>query len=263
MPPKKVNKVEVGSANLEPKEEFVQQELFEVERMEEISIKDLNSVPEMHDPTWTSYAMSFLAQDEQYSGNPKADGLRRLVELLIGPIVQQDTQLLNYPQYGETEHHKNSATARSVIAVKNRKTGEITTASAVADASGVSCSHPYNKFMSSIAETRAEGRVYKKILRLQNVVTSDEISHEAANDVASDGINNNQVEGIDALCRKINMNIQKGVEKMVGNKLRGIRMLSKEQAIQFLEICHKIQNKELSLSAENSGYDPDWRNYFG
>lgn len=252
---------EVNNALLEDGQEA--QETFEVESMEDVSLEDTQKAPKMYDPRWTEYALSFLSESEQYNGNPKADGLRRLVELLIGPIVAQDTLLLHFPMHGETEHHKNGATARSQIRVQSRETGDYIVASAVADASGVSCVHPYNKFLSSIAETRAEGRVYKKILRLQNVVTSDELPQGVDSHSGPDYINSNQIDAIDSICKKVDLNIIKGVEKMVGNKIRGIKSLTKDQAIQFLEICHKVLNRELKVSEETAGYDPDWRNYFG
>ena len=69
-------------------------DLFETVKLEtpmdvDTSIRDVvaEESPSTTDPGWNDYVMSKFTEKELYDGNPLVNGLRRVAELVIGPIV--------------------------------------------------------------------------------------------------------------------------------------------------------------------------------
>ena len=86
--------------------------LFETVELEtpidtDTSVKDVISTdenaPSITDPEWNEYVMSMFTSKELYDGNPLVNGLRRVAELVIGPIVYSGPTQVFPPQ--RDDHH--------------------------------------------------------------------------------------------------------------------------------------------------------------
>ena len=75
----------------------MQDDLFDGMAVEELetpsntdtSVKDVvnGDVPNMLSPEWHEYAMTLFTEDEMMNGHPLVTGLRRVAELVLGPMV--------------------------------------------------------------------------------------------------------------------------------------------------------------------------------
>lgn len=123
--------------------------------------------PASTDPEWPEYVMSHFVPDElSQEGYPKAAGLRRVCELLVGPLVESDLEvvhsgpldrtaavvfrakiLYNQGEFAGSPHHRTFADA--------------------ADVSPVNTDPEIAKHALATCVTKAEGRVFRKALKLR------------------------------------------------------------------------------------------------
>jgi hypothetical protein len=239
------------------------EEDFQIIDEEKVDLDNL--APQPTDSGWTQYVLNQLEPDEIFDGNPKSDGLRRLVEKLRGPIIDQISEMKHWPTHGENQHDQNSATVVSIVTILDMRTGKPMRTSGTADASGISCPPPYDKYLSSIAETRAEARAYRKILRLKNVVSADEMGR--GDKVPSvDLVNSAQIDMIDKFCKDLNLDVKKVCIKVSEQDKPNIKQITLEGGSKIMEKlneCRKSVSAGKKLPPELSGYDGDWKVYFG
>jgi hypothetical protein len=134
------------------------------------------------DPEWTDYVLSALTDDEKIKDKnnpgkeyPTTDGLRRLVEKFVGTIVTSRTQIHQMPS--PDNERRATVTVEVEIIPRDRytltRTSLLTFEGAADVYSGNSvipfCNHPV-----ATAETKSEGRAYKKALKIK-VSTYEEI----------------------------------------------------------------------------------------
>lgn len=124
-----------------------------------------NTKIERWDKEWTPYVLSLLDPDtEVVNGNPRTDGLRRVAEFVYGPMWTQSHVV-------ECPREENGY--RSVIKV-NVSFENGVSADGVADAFNGNTDRDFSRYITAIAETRAEGRALRKALRLVKVLAAEE-----------------------------------------------------------------------------------------
>lgn len=216
-------------------------------------------------PGWSNYVLSHLSDDEKdhdKKGNiiPKTDGLKRLIESLIGPIMEIETNIIQAP----SPDNGGIATIRSSITVL-LPDGREMKYNGTADCIKSDCDPPYNKFVSAIAETRAEGRAYRKILGLKNVTTSEEIIGADKEDIDIDGeINKTQIGFIDIMCNNVrgkNLNVKELFHKITGKSYNVIQRYTNKDAFDVTTYLNELQKSE-DRPEDIGGYDPNWRSSF-
>jgi len=209
----------------------------------------------MTDPGWSDYVLGHLEENEKIKGHPKADSLRRLTELLVGEIINIDTQVPQCPSM------ENGGRATVIVTVEIRpyfSNSGYMRASGAADVFPLNTAKLFAQFPVATAETRAEGRAYRKILKLISVVTAEEVVDE--NDIfdPNDRINESQIQTIKHMCgpNKLNINVEKLLNQYDIN-LESIENISKSKA---QEICKVISSyQETGVPEELIGYKSDWR----
>lgn len=244
--------------NLPPVQEF---DVMDTDD-EPVSAETIDQITSPTDPRWTDYVLGQLEADEKQDDNPKADGLRRLVEKLIGPIISTEIDCKCVPTDGNAASN-NSATVIAKVVVMNRHLGNkpsVTMSSG--DASSLSCPHPYNKFLTPIAETRAKVRCYKEILRLKNVVSADEI--QGVSQDHPNQISDNQVNLIDSICKRLNLSVKHAVLTAMGDKNVKpiIGKYTKLEGADIIDKLTKFSNSGKPKSDDAPDYDAGWREYF-
>src|SRR6478735_2482188 len=61
-------------------------------------------IPDISDPKWCEYVLTLLEDDEMVDGNPKTDGLRRIVPKVLGPIISSKPTQVFPPSFQNNNH---------------------------------------------------------------------------------------------------------------------------------------------------------------
>lgn len=198
------------------------------------------------DLEWPKYVMEHFDESELDRGYPKVDGLRRIVELLMGRIVESCCRVVQAPS------NTCGATAEYEIVLETAE--GVKRYSDAADAGSYNISgDDFAKFPVAIAVTRAEARVLRKILRLKTVA-AEELSEAPVVEVAK--INDTQLNVIDKLCAFQGINVLKLLEGACKTyKKKNYAALLSSEAAAIVRELGQYKNTDESLK----GYDPNWR----
>ena len=221
-------------------------------------------LPSYGSELWHGYVMKQFRDDELMDGAPTCDGCRRVVEQLIGPICS--ISITNSVAPSTT----NNGTATVAVGVdifvtieEHPLTGQRVFIEDIADVNKDNCDAPYHKYPSATCMTRAEGRVYRKLLRLRNTITAEEASETAE---TSDGcdwtvdepITNSQLSTMDMMCSRLNVSARDFINSgsIVYDSILHVK---KSTAARMLKELNKIQKSDKPKPAGIDTYVPDWR----
>jgi hypothetical protein len=250
-----------GEAEVERKSMLVPSRSRKVDTDEEQSDEQPVKEPAMGSPEWQDFVLSHLTNDEfSTKGDkkfPRANGLRRVVQLLCGPIVECGpsqiiypspttcavvynvnimwTRGLNVPQWlGEDEIEKLNIPVRKF--------------SDVADCSRDNTPHPYNLHAPATASTKAAGRVFKNILQL-TCHTAEEMSLAVEEEVkvTEMSVANSDNEPavtvqkitINNLASRLGIDVEKALQ--FHSLKSNVNLLSRTEAAAFIVILNKYQ----------------------
>lgn len=206
--------------------------------------------PSPFDEGWSDYILGQLRSNELSDGFPKVDGLRRLADLYRGPLIAIKSKVYESPSLN------NNFTATVKVTV-------ITSSESVdgcASASPQDLPAKYSKHPVAVAESMAEGRAYRKLLRLNNIISAEERTPSATEEsvIELDGlINMTQIKTIDNICAKADINVEKWLE-IHNIKLSDFDKITKTTA---LSLCGELNNIRQSgeVAEEIKGYNFNWR----
>lgn len=222
------------------------------------SVSNENSdiyVPTIGSAEWEDYVVAHLLPTEFFEKNgklyPKAAGLRRITQLLIGDIIESGP-IREYAPLEPTIMGR----ATIVYEIKVSWLGnlnDIRTFREAADAwigntPDVFAIHPV-----ATASSRAEGRCLKKILQI-NLHTAEEMisNDDKPEDVEkfSDGefkddapITGAQISNITRLCERYNINIPKFIEYVYSGHTSSLVGLTSSQGSNLCATLNKYQSK--------------------
>ena len=131
---------------------------------------DERDPPEITAAGWAQYVLGQFADDELDEQNPRVEGLRRVAELLLGEIVEEECDLIQCPD--PANGMRASVKARITFA----RDGLSKTFTGLADAGPDNCTDEFGRFPVAMAETRAKGRAFRAALRLRRVVAAEEVA---------------------------------------------------------------------------------------
>lgn len=244
----------------------------EAEKEEKVELAGVNEIaaapeaPDMFAPEWHDYVMSLFRGDEMQDGNPTADGLRRIAQQVLGPIVESRPQI----KEGASELNGHRATVEYFITFlwqrPDAREGLKVVFGAAADSCNSNTDATYRQYPTAIAEARAEGRALRKALGLRKTVTAEEISNVASEDSTDSfgKIASQQVMAIDKLCKKLNIDVLKFIN--IGkDKYENIKEVPYDVAVKMLVELNKYQNNpEQTPEAKGIpdsviGYQDGWR----
>lgn len=199
-------------------------------------------------PGWTDYVLSLMRPDELVDGHPKVDGLRRIVEQLMGTVLAVKTQVHQTPCPDNNWH----ATVLVTVILDGQEVD------AAADAGGNNTPPVFAKHPVATAESRAEGRAYRKLLRLSNVISAEEsVKDEEIIDMG-DLVQEHQLQYLDSFAKKANINVIKWLAKHNINATTVEKKLSRSKAAELLaEMNSYVVNKD-SVTDDIKGYE-NWR----
>lgn len=178
-------------------------------------------VPDRYSPEWNDYVMGHFLPDELTDGNPNVYALRRVVGLLIGVVTKSQSKIVESPknengQRATVEHTieiemgAGSSMGFNPTANHNKKTHVYTD---VACCSIFSTKPPYNAYPTSMAGTRGEARVLRKLLGIKGPaaeeLTSTEAPQEQIDFNPDEKVSSNVISVIKLLCHRQNINLDK------------------------------------------------------
>jgi hypothetical protein len=206
-------------------------------------------------PEWSDYVMRQFTDDELVKTEkgefPKVSGLRRVVELLVGPIVEsgvENYQIIN-----------NGMKTVCLYKVAIKKAGDKIILwdcpnkifKGLASAGPENVLNNFSIFPEAMAETRAEVRALRKALKLR-VCGAEELSEvpsevDGYKDEGGEQISKQQKSFLIAKCQQLNISIN----KLLGvNNESELDRIPKSKATEFARIISDYQ-KDMSSIPDN------------
>lgn len=214
-----------------------------------------------NDLEWTDHVLSLLADDEKINGNPTTEGLRRIFEIVLNcSTIEARTEVVQSP---DLANERRATVVYSLTYVLNDPSipepTKYRTVSAAADVYWGNCDKVFRNHPVAVAETRAEGRVLRKALKLRKVVTADEIAKEVVDHTedSNNTINNSQLNFFDVFGKRLNINIKKLLENLAINS-SNIYNISYDDAVKTITTLSGYQQNN-DIPKDIIGYDPNWK----
>lgn len=228
-------------------------------------VKDIiqTDMPSMLSAEWHDYAMTLFHQSEMIDGHPLVAGLRRVAEVVLGPIMfSGPTQV--FPVQRD-DHHGRATVIFTVRFANGMEYAE------VADSWEGNTDDMFCAFAVAIASTRAEARALRKALKIKGVAAEELTKKDTAKIVRdisstksttggeyddSSRMSDAQFNFIDVKCKQLNLD---------GNKLFdtfGVdskRKISKKIASEIIDKLNDFQRDKNLISEEIIGYKQEWR----
>lgn len=264
--------LELTAPDTEPDEEEVDAVLDAVEEdsddnaMQPYTEEEAQAaMPAYASEQWHEYVMRQFRDDELVENAPTCDGCRRVIEEVLGIIVESTLPKAFPPSTA------NNGTATISVCIKLFVTneshplkGEYMVCEEIADVNKDNCDHPYYKYASATAASRAEGRALRKLLRLRNVVTAEEASEKAETADADcdwqvdEPITDSQINVMDMMCRRLDIDVMDFVNS--GRRSYDeIEMVTKGTGQRMIQELNKIQRKAKNKPETVKPYDASWR----
>lgn len=243
-------------------ETIVVADLENVEIIEDVTDGvEYDSPPLITDPSWNAYVLSKFVDEELFNGNPTVDGLRRVVEVLIGEVMETDTIMVQTPDLNN--EGRATATSKVVLLCPGDKVKVFTGS---ADAYFGNLDGDFKKHAVAMAETRAEGRALRRALRLRNIAAEEAAGGSAEPSVnVLSPISKLQINMVDMMCnvtRGLNINVTKLIHHLFsGGKLTydTIKGLSETDGAALIKSLGEFQRNESPVPVEILGYNSNWR----
>lgn len=132
--------------------------------------------PEMYSPEWKDYIMSQFRPKELVDGYPTCDGLRRVVEQEIGQILEFGPRAV-VPALDKFGLPMCTVTYYVTILREFNGLPQECSYGEVADAWDASMTGDYKIYPAACAATRAEGRIYRKLLNIK--ASAEEVERDS------------------------------------------------------------------------------------
>ncbi len=224
----------------------------------------VSDAPSMLSAEWNDYAMTLFHPSEMVDGHPLVAGLRRVSEVVLGPIMfSGPTQV--FPVQRE-DHHGRATVVFTVEFANGMKYSE------VADSWEGNTDDMFCAFAVAIASTRAEARALRKALKIKGVAAEELTKKDTAKIVrdisstktASEGEYNEQsrmsdaqYNFIDVKCKQLNINGQKLFKNF---NVDSGKKVSKKTASDIIDALNDYQRDKSMIPKDIMGYEQEWRN---
>tara|TARA_R110000824_G_scaffold269847_3_gene458309 strand:- start:319 stop:1266 length:948 start_codon:yes stop_codon:yes gene_type:complete len=219
--------------------------------------------PTFNTERWSEWVMSQFSDDELENGAPTCDGLRRVAENVLGPIekvevIKNDTPNMN---------NKGNATVVVGVTINpvhlegHPRYGYPVYVEDLADANRLNTPEEIFKHPSATAGTRAESRVYRKLLRLRKILTAEELASNTQTDedwAPSTPITDQQITVVDMLCKRTNMHVLDFIN-CGDSQYVCVEQVSEHSAQKMLQYLNRIQRQDADRPDGVGHYDENWK----
>ena len=236
----------------------------EVQGLNEVDTTPKNQVdvgaPDRFSPEWSDYALSLFADDEKFNERPKANGLRRVAQLLLGRIVSSTPDNVFPP----TERSRNAAVVWRLEFANGDVFGD------VADCNEDNTDDAFVAFAFATAATRAEARALRKALGIATASAEEMTTKDTAALVRSaapsaksstgeiadaDRMSDPQRNLIDIKCKQLDIDPVKFFRECF--KINANGKITKKQASPAIEKLNEFQQQADTIPTAIVGYE-EW-----
>jgi hypothetical protein len=217
---------------------------------------EIKETPDYLSHEWDSYVMSQFGPSELMDGHPNAAGLRRVAELLLGPILESGPTKV-FPSEG---NGPTRATVVYSVVFDWGGTGKTRKYSEVADVWHGNTDAMFTAYAVATASTRAEGRALRKALKLRKCSAEEICKLDVAKIVAEETvekISNEQVSFIDSKCKKLDISVFAFINS--GEKqYRSIYDVTRDTAAKMIKKLTEFTNDKTLIGEPIKVYT-EWR----
>lgn len=208
-----------------------------------------NSVPDYLSPEWSDFVLSQFNKDELSDGAPNVHGLRRVAQLLLGPIVSTKVISL-FPATDPTSYGRASCIYEIVFEWSD---GLLRTFQDVAGAYPGNTDKEYAKYPEAMSATRAEARCLRKALRIKGPASEEVCLTPTTEDlgitVMTNVISGTQIAFIKKRCQDYTISVSKLIKKIIGEE-NALENLTREQAQQICQFINEIQTNRSDITED-------------
>ena len=226
---------------------------------EETTLKmaEENNIPNRFSHEWSDYILSLFEKDELREGAPTCDGLRRIFQQVIGPILNEEVFVEN-PQ-------PNFSAVEFSITFYDKYDGQQKTFADAADVHEGNTETPYSRHATAVATTRAESRVLRKALGLRKVLSAEEMSGEIREmrakeekfDFDNQFVDQSQLTAINLVCKRLDLDVWKTLNRGEA-KYTSVDKIPSDFARETMKYINtELNGKE--IPKEMQGYNPNWQ----
>ena len=247
---------------------FDDMELLQAPENTDTSVKDVvaDGSPGMLSPEWHEHVMTLFDKSELIDGNPLVAGLRRVAEIVLGPIIfSGPTQVFPVK---ESDHHGRATVVFTVEFESGLRYAE------VADVWEGNTDDMFCAYAVATASTRAEGRALRKALKIRGVAAEEitrkntaqivRTASQTASNASTDGdfnesarMSDAQHNFIDVKCRQLNVSGKDLFKQIFQTDAN--RKVSKKVASDIIDQLNEYQRDKTSIPELITGYKEEWR----
>lgn len=236
------------------------QGLNEVDTTPKDRIDVLSGAPDRLSPEWNDYVLSLFSDDEKFADRPKANGLRRVAQLVCGRIVSS----IPVNVFPPTDRSRNAATVWRVEFENGDVFGD------VADCNEDNTDDAFVAFALATSATRAEARALRKALGISTAAAEEMTSKDTAalvraaapsaksstgEIVDGDRITDPQRNLIDIKCKQLDIDPVKFFRECF--KINANGKITKRQASPAIEKLNEFQQQADTIPTAIVGYE-EW-----
>ena len=219
----------------------------------------LEDAPHITSPEWNNYVISLFESNELIDGMPLSAGLRRVAELILGPVRSSGPVQVFPPK--DDHSHGRATVVWKIEFMNGQSFGD------VADCWEGNTDDTFCAFSVATAGTRAEARALRKALRLRAVAAEVVRSISRGKTVEeptageyqdSSRMTDPQSNHIDVKCKQLDINASNLFKEVFSVSVS--RKVTKKQASAAIEKLNSFQRDTSSIPKSIIGYNSDWRN---
>ena len=197
--------------------------------------------PWSHD--WTQRVLSYMKDDEKVNGKPKHHGLRRMVELIRGPIVYSRTVLIETPNKDNGWAAISEYNCRIKTEDGEVEYGDIADATFDNVGSSDADKKKFAPFVVAVSSTRSKSRAWRDALSLA-IVTYDELPKDVDSVDAADfePMNDAQIDTCKTICKRLKLKFEDFVFEETG--LKDLNKISRLEGARLVKELNRQQQAE-------------------
>lgn len=223
-------------------------------------VEKTKDIPRITDDGWNEYVFTKFRDDELFNGNPTVDGLRRVTELVLGPITKSITNIVD-TACPENEFR---VTAQHYISViwDNYPHEDRFVEREVQDAADIhfkNADPKYLNYPTALAATRAEGRALRKMLRLKCVAAEEVADSLPQDDDSPKVIQPFQANSINVMCSRLDIDVVKFLKATEHGPFDNVDEVPYVAAQKLIQSLNVLQRNKDKIPQKIKGYKSNWR----